>query len=73
MTMDKSKWEAWAERTYGSVEAGKEEMRRRRKLAENHGKGGFKYLKDNDPDKLQEITKKAAEARWGKKDVLPKE
>lgn len=65
MPKSREQWEAEMERKYGSVEAGKEEMRRRRALAKPHRKGGFKYLKENNPERLKELQDKARKARWG--------
>jgi general stress protein YciG len=48
---------------YGSEEAYKEHMREIRKLVTKHPGGSFK----NDPNLAKEMSKKALEARWGKK------
>ena len=64
MPQSHDQWEKNMIKKFGSVEAGREEMKRRRALAKTHGKGGFKYLKDNDPEKLKEIQDKARQARW---------
>lgn len=64
MPITRKQWEQNMIKQFGSVEAGREEMKRRRALAKTHGKGGFKYLKDNDPEKLKEIQNKANKARW---------
>lgn len=64
MPQSHDQWEKNMIKKFGSVEAGREEMKRRRALAKTHSKGGFKYLKDNDPDKLKEIQRKAQKARW---------
>lgn len=75
MSQTKQQWEAAVIRKYGSVEAGKEEMKRRRSLAANHGGlGGFTHMKEHDPERLREISKKANEARWKERhDVLPED
>lgn len=48
---------------YGSEALWKTEMRKWRALSSNSGKGGFAYLKEHDPARLKEISKKGAEAR----------
>lgn len=48
---------------YGSEANWHSEMRKWRAMSTNSGKGGFYYLKHNDPAKLKEISKKGAEAR----------
>lgn len=64
MPKTREQWEAEMIRKYGSVEAGREEMRRIRSTQKPHSKGGFKYLKENDPDKLKEMQRKGGKARW---------
>ena len=55
---------------YGSLEAYRAEMKRRRSLATNHGKGGFAYMKRHGlMDKLKEASKKGQEAQKRKQNA----
>lgn len=67
MPQTREQWEAHMIEKYGSVEAGKAEMQRRRALAKNPGTGGFHHMKEHDPERFQEIVKKATKARWNTK------
>ena len=50
---------------HGSEEAVREFMARNasKSSRNNKGTGGFRYIKDHDPDKLREISRKGVEGR----------
>lgn len=57
---------------YGSEANWHSEMRKWRAMSTNSGKGGFYYLKHNDPAKLEEISKKGAhESRLSRQKIQP--
>lgn len=65
MPQTHDQWEAAMIRQFGSVEAGREEMKRRRALkGESTKPGGFAYLKQHDPERLKKIQDKAIKSRW---------
>lgn len=63
MPQSRKQWEHHMIKKYGSLEAAKEEMRRKRSLAENHGRGGWYWMKLNDPERFAQLQKKALESR----------
>ena len=40
---------------YGGPDGYSAEMKRRQSLRKTHGTGGFRWLKENDPEKLKQI------------------
>lgn len=55
-------------RRYGSEVAWRRALSDGAKKAEKHGRGGFHYLKANDPDRLSRLAKEAARKRWDRVD-----
>lgn len=53
---------------YGSEKAWRRAMSNYGAKASRPGTGGFKHMKQSDPERLSRLSKEAAEARWHKEE-----
>ena len=58
MTWDSNQWWDHVIEKYGSEEAAREFFRQGGLKASHPGTGGFKHMKENDPQKLKEVSAK---------------